>query len=323
MIKEDLMSAVERVSIHDEATGSMAEILVGFGLNCYRFRAGESRDGIEVIWAEDAFETGTKRPSGSGIPILFPFPGRIRGNSLSWEGKQYSLPEGDGQGNAIHGFVHCRPWRIIEQQAERIVAQFNSSQDDAGLVHHWPAGFRITATYAISGMRLSCRYFVENSDDVPLPCGLGLHPYFRLPTDPEEAAECIVTVPVTQAWELMEMNATGRRVSAEETGLAAGLPFSKMNFDGVFGGLAFTDGWCRATIDDPARRSRLELSFDEAFRECVVYNPPHRQAVCLEPYTCVPDCFRLEAAGIDAGLRVLEPGDAFTATVRMEVGKMD
>ena len=313
------MSAVETVTIHDEATESCAEILVGFGFNCYRFRAGDAAHGTEVIWSEEGFESGTKRPSGSGIPILFPFPGRIKGTSLSWEGQHYPLPSADGLGNAIHGFVHTRPWRVTEREAERVTAQFQASIDDPDLLKHWPADFRITATYHVSGLGLSCRYFIENTDDVSLPCGLGTHPYFRLPSDPEDAAECVVTVPVTRLWELEDMNATGKQVSAENSGLSQGIEFGEMEFDNVFGGLVFEDKWCRASIDNPTGRNRLELSFDDAFRECVIYNPPHRQAVCLEPYTCVPDCFRLRTQGVDAGLRILEPGDALTAKVRMEV----
>jgi len=47
----------------------------------------------------------------------------------------------------------------------------------------------------------------------------------------------------------------------------------------------------------------------------VVYNPPHREAFCIEPYTCVPDPFALEARG----LRVLAPGEQFQARIDIEV----
>ena len=71
--------------------------------------------------------------------------------------------------------------------------------------------------------------------------------------------------------------------------------------------------------NDPAAGRTVTIAFDRTFRECVVYNPPHRRAVCIEPYTCVPDPFRLAASGVDAGLRVLEPGEAFSARVDIRV----
>ncbi len=65
---------------------------------------------------------------------------------------------------------------------------------------------------------------------------------------------------------------------------------------------------CR--ILDPDNGRRLLLTFDDQFRECVVFNPPHREAVCIEPYTCVPDAFTLDERGIATGLRTMAPGES-------------
>lgn len=121
--------SVQCVSLRDEETGTRADILVGFGLNCFRFQSQREGRPVEVIWSEEGFETGERRPSGSGIPILFPFPGRIRGTQFLWEGQAYSLPPDDGRGNAIHGFVHRRPWRIRDQSPQHLTAQFHARSD--------------------------------------------------------------------------------------------------------------------------------------------------------------------------------------------------
>ena len=31
-------------------------------------------------------------------------------------------------------------------------------------------------------------------------------------------------------------------------------------------------------------------------------NPPHREAICLEPYTCTTDAINLQQQGVNAGL---------------------
>jgi aldose 1-epimerase len=105
----------------------------------------------------------------------------------------------------------------------------------------------------------------------------------------------------------------------ERERFAAGLQFESMQFDNVFGSLVFQDNQCRTAISDPQSGRTMRMSFDSTFREIVVYTPPHRQAICIEPYTCVPDCFRLTREGFDAGLRVLDPGESFTASVRIQL----
>ena len=70
-----------------------------------------------MLWSHPDFAGGNERPSGSGIPLLFPFPGRIGKAKYSFGGREYQLEPGDAFGNAIHGFVHKRPWRVVEQAA--------------------------------------------------------------------------------------------------------------------------------------------------------------------------------------------------------------
>src|SRR5258705_13286721 len=101
----------EIVPIRDAASGASAEILVSQGFNCFRFTAMPDGQGVEVIYAPADFATGQERPSRGGIPLLFPFPGRISGTTFTWEGKQYALEAGDAFGNAIHGFALWRAGR--------------------------------------------------------------------------------------------------------------------------------------------------------------------------------------------------------------------
>ena len=117
------MNQPQSVTIRDTKSESEAEILVGFGFNCFRFQTTVKGQRADVIWADNDFHTGQQRPSGGGIPILFPFPGRIQGTSFPWEGRTYALEDGDGLGNAIHGFLHCRPWRVVESNDESVVGQ--------------------------------------------------------------------------------------------------------------------------------------------------------------------------------------------------------
>jgi aldose 1-epimerase len=68
-------------------------------------------------------------------------------------------------------------------------------------------------------------------------------------------------------------------------------------------------------VQAPQGSPGLALFVARAFRELVAFTPPHRHAVCLEPYTCATDAINLQAQGIDAGLRVLQPGERWHAAV--------
>lgn len=308
------------VHLHDPASGARATILPALGFNCVSFRVPLGGREIEALWTEPGFDKLDKRAAGSGIPILFPFPGRIPGTSLEYDGRMYPLLPGDGRGNAIHGFVLDRPWRVLEQSGQHVVGCFQASIDDPSLLARWPADFQLTVSYRLAGNRLEVTATAANPSDRELPCGLGFHPYFRVPLGGPSADDCRVRVSASEFWELAEMLATGRRLPVDERrNLVAGRRFADLELDDVLTGLVFSDGWCTAWIEDPGSGRALMLRFDESFRHCVVYNPPHREAICIEPYSCVPGPFQLEATGIDSGLWRLAPGETRRAELTIEL----
>src|SRR4051794_16121814 len=95
----------QNITLTDRASGAEAEILVDLGFNCHRLKLVAQGEEVDVLWAPPNFSSGEVRPSSGGIPILFPFPGRIPGTSFEWTGKKYQLEASDKFGNAIHGFA--------------------------------------------------------------------------------------------------------------------------------------------------------------------------------------------------------------------------
>ena len=308
----------ETIRIEDSLAGSSAEIAPGLGFNCFKFTVQSAGAPIDILYSHPIFAAGTERPSGSGIPILFPFPGRLAGTEFEWEGKTYQLEAGDASGNAIHGFVLRRAWRAIDQGAAHVTGEFHAWRDDPDLKQRWPADFRIQATYRLMGNRLQGRYRLENPGDRPLPFGFGTHPYFRLPIGGTSADDCIVRLPVSARWELANMLPTGRQIGLPDAAMAAGLPFGQLKLDDVFSGLHAAEQWVTTSIYDPRGRT-VTQRFSRAFRECVVYTPPHREAICIEPYTCVPGAWELHKRGVDVGLRTLGPGEQVELGVEIEV----
>jgi aldose 1-epimerase len=312
--------------IVDRETGSSARVLISLGFNCFTWRPNLSDGRREMLWADAKFEDGDKRPSGSGIPLLFPFPGRIGGAAFQFAGREYQLEPGDAFGNAIHGFAYNRPWRVVETKGARLVGEFQASVDDASILGRWPADFRIRVAYEVRGRQLVSDIEYENTGDCPLPCGFGTHAYFRLPlSDGSSVADTVATVPVTRLWEVEQMITTGKlHPVALNQQLAEGLRLGDHQFDTCFTGVrADSDNRVRTRLTDLTTGRSVTQTFGTAFTQCVVYTPAHRQAICVEPYTCVPDAIRLAAEGHETGLQILQPGQRFETSIQIEVSDKD
>jgi len=308
--------AMNIITLTDAATGATARIAPELGFNCFSFVASTAQGPRETLWAAADFTVGTARPSGSGIPLMFPFAGRIRGTSFQFQGRDFPLEAGDGQGNAIHGFVMGRPWRVTEVKGDRVVGQFQAGIDEPAILKHWPADFRITADYHLAHHTLSGEYTIENVGDALLPFAFGTHAYFRVPLGGKDAEQCRVQVPVRTEWELNKLLPTGKsHPSALAEALSQGMEVSKMRMDHVFSGIQFENHRATTSVHDPQSGHTLSQSFDDQFVACVVYNPPHREAVCVEPYTTIPDPFSLQAQGIDPHLQTLRPGQTFRTRI--------
>src|SRR5688500_1076519 len=105
----------------------------------------------------------------------------------------------------------------------------------------------------MDGSSLRGQFDVHNPGPGPLPFRLAAHPYLRLPVDePENVPQCRVTVPVSGAWELVDLLPTGKPLSGETPSrLSRGVEFGQTAFDDVFTGLNRREGWASASIHDP------------------------------------------------------------------------
>ena len=319
-------------------SGSTAEIAPARGFNCFRFaaRIGDGgEEDVNVLAAEPDFPAGGK-PSHSGIPLLFPFPNRVKaGEFVVDQQESHLMPLGDGpgevhsdgNGNAIHGFVFDRPWRVTGRSDDAATGEFVLSKDAPERADLWPGDAKLTVRYSLAGATLRCDLAVENMGDGPFPFGLGTHPYFALPVGTGgTAADCTVAVPAAGRWELIRGVPTGTVLDlTDEYDLRDGPRFRDLKLDDVYTRVsAGEDGAIESVIADPASGLRIVQRCDAAFREQVVFTPPwfrdgEKGAVCVEPYTCATDAVNLQARGVDAGWRTLAPGEKFEAWFEITV----
>jgi aldose 1-epimerase len=310
------------ITITDAATDARAMIAAEFGFNCFSFEATVFGERIEALDALPEFLSGTSRPTRSGIPILFPFPNRIRRGRFAWDGVEYELPATDTLGNAIHGFCADRPWRIARQGDHFAAGEFQLSIDAPDRLPLWPADFRLTVEYRLIGNRLRASFTILNCSFRKLPWGLGTHPYFRAPLGSAgRREECTVEVPASEQWELNDNLPSGKKVPvATETDLRGSRSLAGLTLDDLYTGLSYAGPQFDCVVIDERSGVQVTQTCPPIFREVIAFTPPNRACICLEPYTCTTDAINLQQQGVDAGLRVLSPGSEFHTWIDITLG---
>ena len=311
-------------SLHDDDAGSSASVLPGYGFNLFDLRlpvAGEARP---MVVAGPGFADAPRGAGGSGVPILFPFPNRIRGGAFAFQGKSFELARTKGP-NAIHGFVADRPWEVVEHRATTdeafLIGRFQLSKQAPEVCDHWPADAVIQVRYGLSGRRLTMTTTISNPTAVDLPYGFGIHPYFRLPFAPGgDLGRTRIVIPASKTWTLKDFLPTGEIVPVDDRlDFRRGKPIEGLKLDDVLTDLEHdgAEGVCR--LIDLEKGGEFQLGFDRSFRELVVFTPPAKpDVIAIEPYTQTTDAINLQAKGFDAGLRVLGHGRSDVLTLSMQ-----
>ena len=328
----------EVVRLHEPASGSIAHVVPSRGSNVTRFAtrpAGDpARDAVEVIAGPPTLETLSRLPTRWGAGMLFPYPGRVSGDAFEFRGRRIDLPADPQAGNAMHGAVRWRAWRVIDSGADHeqgawVTTRLASREDDIPDTA-WPWAFACTLRIVLRGGRLRIEVRIENESAEPMPFGLGFHPYLWTPLGPAGSAEdCEVALAATERW--ISTSTPPAEVSpvATDEWPRRALPLSalppnantaagparnhKFILRGQSGDEAGEEpGPLRGRLTDRANGLEATLDASEGMRTVVFYTPPDAPVVSFEPHTCMPNAFNLMTEGIpDPGLIVLEPGEAW------------
>jgi len=322
---------VEHVAILRDGHGTEARIAVGYGFNVFSFKVPCNEaltEHADVLYAEPGFPRADLHATANGTPILVPFPNRIAGGKFTYNGKTYSLPCNDHGVNAIHGFAFDRPWRIVKEStggAVTLIGELELLRDSSFTLDHWPGNFRVRCEVRLEGRRLLQRFFVTNLASVPIPFGLGTHPYFRMPpTGNGVLNDCEIGSVADTHVVLDKTIPTGQTQPVSgDADLRRMRPIGERRFDDVYTGIEHPPEGSPHALADFTNRLGLELDHSEAFLYSVVYIPPHRRAICIEPYTCVTNAVNMGDSlgpnGPPTGLWHLAPGEVRTVKIELEV----
>jgi aldose 1-epimerase len=302
-------------TLKDDVSGAYAAVLPSQGFNLFDLQLPVAGAVRRVVVAADDFAERPRPGAGNGVPILFPYPNRVRDASFVFQDRTYSLPPNNAP-NSIHGFAVDAVWDVADHGADArsawITGRYQISKDSPQHLERWPTDAILEVTYVLSGRRLTMTVAVTNPTARDLPYGFGIHPYFRLPFGPEgDLDRTRVILPAGRFWVLEKFLPTGEiRPVDDRLDFRQGQPIRGLSLDDVLTGLQFVGDRATCRLVDLAGNGEFRLSFDRRFRELVVYTPPDRPGVIsLEPYTQTTDAINLQRRGVDAGLRVLKHGE--------------
>ena len=236
------------IFVLEDGAGGRAEVWPALGFNCFRWQVVRDGRTLDLLYADPAL-FGDGRPTRSGVPILFPFPNRIRDGRFAWDGKEYRLPTNDPAGkNAIHGFACRRPWRVVDQGADAssawVTGEFQRRPRRPGL----PAALagRLPPPRHLPPRAGPARVEAEvaNPDRATAAIRTGLSSLFPSAVRAgADAADCLVRAPAQEMWTLVDSLPTGERRPVDAArDLNAPRRFGDLQLDDVLTGPAARAG---------------------------------------------------------------------------------
>jgi aldose 1-epimerase len=234
---------------------------------------------------------------------LVPYVNRIRGGRFDFRSREVRLRSNmAGDPSPLHGQGWLAAWQVDEASERSAVLSFRHRAGE------WPWDYEAQQEFELAERGLSVRLTCRNLSADPMPCGLGQHPYFDC------TPETRLDTRVETAWTIDEHVLPVEQVPAEGRFDLRDRAVCGQDLDHGFGGWGGA-----ATITDPGRPFAILMSSPDA-RFFQLYSPPEGGIFVAEPVTHANAALNEpEALWQELGLRVLEPGEAMSLTMRLDI----
>jgi aldose 1-epimerase len=298
--------------LSNPATGEWATILPEFGgiLRQLVLRSGNTRytlisspGSAQALLADETYASA----------LMYPFPSRVYQGIYQFEGVAHALPMNEtALNNALHGFVHPKPFRVIQQEATPRHALLTIQHDYVGDVPGYPFPFALMVTYVLSETGLTVAFQATNTGTSRCPAAFGWHPYFALNNVPIDELEISIPAKAEVCLDGHMIPTHKQDVPNNQQGMFS-LRDTQLDTPWLADfGQADTQGYVTTRLRWPAENLTLEVAQNEAFPYIVIYTPPRRDRIAIEPQTANVNAFNNQE-----NLTILNPGESFGGTMRV------
>lgn len=229
---------------------------------------------------------------------LVPYSNRLAYQRFHWLGRDYTTaPNFDDNPHSVHGVGWLRAWEVVAHRETDAVLRYRHAPDA-----HWPFAFEAQQTFVLTPRALVVTLSITNAADIAQPVGLGWHPYFPK----RERSHLRITV--GERWDSDATQLPVRKVVQPDIDAEV----AALRLDNCF------DGWRGPAAISDAELA-LQLSSDLTY--LVVYTPADKPYFCVEPVSHVSDAIHGDTPAA-LGLRTLQPGEMFEASMTLEVAAL-
>jgi aldose 1-epimerase len=275
-----------------------------------------------------------------GGAILLPFANRIRGKlspagetiTATVAGKTVTLPanwsgtEPGAEKHAIHGLMLNSKFQNVAQQNGANESNVSADLHAGNFGGHWLSDTDVKVETALTNSAFEMTVTATNVGHVPLPMGIGWHPYFVLPSGDRKQARLHLPGEIRAVMNNYDDSfTTGKRVPVKNTpydftapgGRELGTQYLDDNFSDL---IRNADGSTVSEIIDPAANYGLRLiTLSPKIKSIQVYAPPQKNFVAIEPQFNLPDPYNKNWGNIDTGMVLLQPGQSVSWRVRLQL----
>ena len=238
------------------------------------------------------------QPRTSASYPLVPYSNRIGYCQFRWQGKEYTtVPNFGDNPHSVHGVAWLRPWEVVSSSSVDVSLRYRHAPDE-----HWPFAFEVLQHFTLTPQALTVQFVFTNTDALAQPAGLGWHPYFP------KRERSRLHIELASRW---DSDATQLPINrAAQPGIDADV--AHLDFDNCF------EGWSGAAH---IRDEKFSLQLTSTLPYLVVYTPQDKDYFCVEPVSHVSNAIRM-ADPVAHGLRTLQPGEAFEASMTLAVNAL-
>lgn len=251
--------------------------------------------GREILWMPSDFSHEDSSWPGGGIPLCFPFAGRVwhKGQLYQYglNDTAYTMP--------LHGFAYGERWKKISASKTQAVIELQDTERSRSI---FPFAFQVQLSFTLNEQQLRVEFLIKHikpmTAALKMPLALGFHPYFKVPFGKDlaldlDAKKYYPVTPTGTAGKVALTEDLGPRPWSTKAPLLNSLILSDLQSSS-------------AALKTNHTSDDIKINFgpETVFHHIVVWTNRPEEFYCVEPWMSLPD-----AVAIPSGTKWLASGE--------------
>jgi len=235
---------------------------------------------------------------------LFPFAGRVPGGFYRFEGKIRQFEINDSQYNAaLHGFLYNKTMHLESENCTEDKAEITFTYSTTEFSKSYPFSLKILIQYTLDERGFRSQTTIENQGEGKAPVAYGIHPYFKFD---KPVNELKIMIPSEKETVLNKQLVPSGEIKSNSNFIMPKL-IDKQTFDNGFQ-FPRQERIVNTELTDETEDCTINIwqeTGNHKFNFLLVYTPPERDAIAIEPLSGNINCLN---TGDD--LIILAPGQS-------------